>query len=228
MSQTVLLLEQQPEIALVCANALRAGGFCVSTSSEEEQFLKTVESGPPDLAVLGLRYSGPEGLEVLRRLRQSSNCLVLLTCTQASESERILGFEQGGDDYLMKPFSTRELLSRVRALMRRLEWQDGGSGRHRFARCGELCLDLDGKTICLGQGQQPLTSSEFSILRRMMWAPTKVFSRDELLSPPYRKRGESLRAVDMHVANLRRKIKTALPGYNALVAVRGVGYRLKV
>lgn len=229
MSQSVFLLEAQPEIAVVCANALRMGGFGVSVFGADHDFLQAVRQQPPELAVIGLSDSEGEGLDILGKLRQLSDCLVLLTSAEAGETERISGLEQGGDDYLMKPFSARELLSRAKALLRRREWQEEGSqARRQIERCGELCLDVDGKTISLGDKRESLTSSEFSILRRMMKAPTKVFSRDELLQPPYRKRGESHRAIDMHVANLRRKIQTVRPGLNALVAVRGVGYRLKV
>lgn len=229
MSQSVFLLESQPEIAVVCANALRMGGFGVSVFGTDRDFLQAVRRQSPELSIIGLSDSEGEGLDILGKLRQFSDCLVLLTSAEAGESERILGLEQGGDDYLMKPFSARELLSRAKALLRRREWQEEGSqARRQVERCGELCLDVDGKTISLGDKRESLTSSEFSILRRMMKAPTKVFSRDELLQPPYRKRGESHRAIDMHVANLRRKIQTVRPGLNALVAVRGVGYRLKV
>ena len=229
MSQCVFLLESQPEIAVVCANALRMGGFGVHIFGSVGDFLAAAWRDSPDLAVIGLAHSAGAQLDILARLRTGSDCLVLLTSADASETERIEALEQGGDDYLMKPFSARELLSRARALIRRKEWKEEvDQGRRQVERCGDLCLDLDGKTISFGDKREALTSSEFSILRRMMRTPTKVFSRDELLQPPYRKRGESHRAIDMHVANLRRKIGSLRPGPNALVPVRGVGYRLKV
>ncbi len=229
MSQSIFLLEFQSEIAMVCANVLRMGGYRVRTFSHVKDLLSAVVQEPPDLAVLALTRSGLEGLEVLRAVRQFSDCMLLLTSMDAGESDRILGLDQGADDFLLKPFSARELLSRTRALLRRRQWQgDEGVKRRQVERCGEFCLDLDGKTIGVGGTKEALTSSEFSILRRMMKAPTKVFSRDELLQPPYRRRGASHRAIDMHVANLRRKLESMRPGLNALVSVRGVGYRFKV
>lgn len=229
MSQCIFLLESQPEIAVVCANALRMGGFGVHVFGSDGDFLSAVQRDSPDLAVIGLARSCGAQLDILTRLRTGSDCMVLLTSADASEAERIDALEQGGDDYLMKPFSGRELLSRARALIRRKEWKDEvDQGGRQVERCGDLCLDLDGKTISFGDNREALTSSEFSILRRMMRTPTKVFSRDELLQPPYRKRGESHRAIDMHVANIRRKIGSLRVGPNALIPVRGIGYRLKV
>lgn len=229
MSQSIYLLEFQSEIATVCANGLRLGGYQVRTFSRAEEFIEAVAQSAPALAILALTKPGLEGLEVLRSVRQISDCMVLLTSVDALESDRILGLDQGADDFLLKPFSARELVSRTRALLRRHDWQgEGGLKRPQVERCGDFCLDLDGKTIGLGEVREALTSSEFSILRRMMKAPTKIFSRDELLQPPYRRRGASHRAIDMHMANLRRKIEMMRPGLNALVSVRGVGYRFKV
>ncbi len=229
MSQSIYLLEFQSEITSVCANGLRLVGYQVRTFGHAEEFLKALVQSPPALAVLAVTKPGLEGLEILRRVRQRSDCMVLLTSVDALESDRILGLDQGADDFLLKPFSVRELVSRTRALLRRHKWDgDEVQERRKIERCGDFCLDLDGKTIGLGEVRESLTSSEFSILRRMMKAPTKVFSRDELLQPPYRQRGASHRAIDMHMANLRRKIEMMRPGLKALVSVRGVGYRFKV
>ena len=183
---------------------------------------------PPDLVILDIMLPGMDGLEILQELRKSSNMLVLLASAKGAETDRVVGLELGGDDYLVKPLSGRELVARVKALFRRREREQAvkiGPSSHSL-RVGRITLDLD-KNILFGpRGQVELTPSEFEILFRIMRAPGRTFSRDELGENLDHEGHNRSRAVDVHIGNLRKKLASACDALEPIQSVRGVGYRL--
>jgi DNA-binding response OmpR family regulator len=228
MPKSVYLVEDEVDLCSILTCFLSAAGFDVVPFSRGDQAIQAFQRLPPDLAVLDLMTAGCDGLELLKRLRAKSDCPVLLISDQATEIDRVLGLELGADDYLPKPFSARELVARVKALFRRLERQQSAAGPRpdRGLSYRTLHLDLDRKTLGCGSSEASLTLSEFFILSKMMAQPSKTFARAELLEPPVVYRGGDSRAVDMHIANLRKKVAELQPGFVPLLAVRGVGYRM--
>ena len=228
MGKSVYLVEDEPDLSAILVKFLQAAGFDVSAFARGDLALEAIRRLPPDLAILDVMLPGLDGLEVLKGLRVATDCPVLLISARAAEVDRILGLELGGDDYLPKPFSAREVLARVRALFRRVERQEDSqrSPHHPGLTYRTLHLDVDRRTINCGGNSAPLTVSEFLILSRLMANPSRSFGRDELLESSPKEGGSDSRAVDMHVAKLRRKIADLQPGFPVLHSVRGVGYRL--
>lgn len=227
MPKSVYLVEDEPDLSSILGRFLNGAGYDVVAFGRGDQALEAIRQNPPDLAILDVMLPGLDGLELLRQMRHATDCPVLLISARAAEVDRVLGLELGGDDFLPKPFSARELVARVKALFRRLERQESPPEQPlKGLRYRTLYLDLDRKTLDCGPRSQSLTLSEFFILHRMMASPTKIFTRQELLEPPVVYRGGDSRAVDMHIANIRKKVAELKAGFLPLTSVRGVGYRL--
>ncbi len=228
MPKSVYLVEDEPDLSSILGRFLQSAGFDVVPFCRGDLALEAIRKVPPDLAILDLMLPGLDGLEVLKGMREQTDCPVLLISARVAEVDRILGLELGGDDYLPKPFSARELVARVKALFRRIERQEAPpeTARRQGVSYRSLYLDRERKTVSCGDRSSALTLSEYSILSRMMAHPAKTYTREELLEPPVVYRGGDSRAVDMHIANLRRKITDLRPGFSALQSVRGVGYKL--
>lgn len=228
MSKSVYLVEDEPDLSTILGRFLQSAGYDVVPFGRGDVALEAIRQVPPDLAILDLTLPGLSGLDVLQGMRRRTDCPVLLISARVAEVDRILGLEMGADDYLPKPFSARELIARVKALFRRVERQQAPpeTGRIPGISYRTLYLDRERKTVCCGDRSSSLTLSEYSILSRLMAHPGKTYSRRELLEPPVVRRGGDSRAVDMHIANLRRKITELRPGFLALQSVRGVGYKL--
>lgn len=228
MPQSVYLIAPEDDLSDSLSRALKDAGYQVVTFQRGEPAWRAIEQVPPDLAVIDVRLPELDGLELLKQMRQRTDCAVLLMSAQAPEVERILGLELGADDYLIKPFSPRELVARVRALFRRLERQQicGPRRANKVLAYGCLRLDLDARVLSRDQHTMTLTWSEYAILSRLMANPNKVFRRSELLEPV--EDGRKSRAVDMHVANLRKKVGELNPGFVPIRSVRGMGYRFAI
>ncbi len=228
MQQSVYLIAPEEELSGILSQALSAAGYEVVTFARGEQARQAIEQVPPDLAVMDVKLPDLDGLELLKRVRQRTDCAVLLVSSQAPEVERILGLELGADDYLLKPFSPRELVARARALFRRLERQQiSGPGRaSKILTYRSLQLDMDARILVRDGQKRALTWSEYAILSRLMSNPTRIYSRSELLEPT--PDGRESRAVDMHVANLRKKVGELNPGFQPIRSVRGLGYRFAI
>jgi DNA-binding response OmpR family regulator len=208
---------------------LKNSGFEVSLFHRGDVALRALIDQPPDLAILDIMLPGVDGLEILRQLRRDrSRMLVMLASAKGAEIDRVVGLELGGDDYLVKPLSGREMVSRVKALFRRREREQtprkGPSGHS--LQVGRLTLDLD-KNILFGlDGEVGLTPSEFQIIMRMMRAPGRTFTRDELGACLETEGQIHSRAVDVHIGNLRKKVSQTGATLDPIQSVRGVGYRL--
>ena len=223
----VLIVEDEPKIAAVIAAYLQAAGFATRHAADGLAALALFEAAPPDVVLLDLMLPRLDGLEVCRALRRSRRPAVgiIMVTARIDEVERLLGLEVGADDYLCKPFSPRELVARVRALLRRTQGALAPAG----AAAATAALVVDEATQrALWRGQAlPLTPVEWRLLRALAAADGRVLSRAQLLDAIHADfRDVSDRAVDSHVKNLRRKLAAALPpGQEAVESIYGVGYR---
>ncbi|HEX5109673.1 MAG TPA: response regulator transcription factor [Vicinamibacterales bacterium] len=219
--QTILVVEDEPLIAGITADYLRQAGFEVVTAGTGEQGLAMARAGSPALIVLDLRLPGISGLDVARALRRDSAVPIIMLTARVDESDRLLGLDVGADDYVTKPFSPRELVARVRAVLRRAAPADTD-----LLRIGDLTLDVPRMTVARNGEAIELTATEFQLLTAMARHPGRVFTRTQLLDAV---RGEEVdafdRAIDAHVKNIRRKIEIDPRRPRDLLTVYGVGYK---
>jgi two-component system, OmpR family, response regulator RegX3 len=220
----VLVVDDEDAIREAIAYSLAAEGLDVEAVSDGSAALAAIESDAFDLVILDVMLDGLSGVEVARRARVRSRVPILLLTARDSEADVVLGFEAGADDYVTKPFSMRELVSRVRAILRRRELDR--TGEIRFLRAGDVELDLLRREVSVAGAPVHLTPTEFQLLR-ILASEDRAFTRHELLSGAWNTPVvPDDRSCDVHIANLRRKIETdpAQPG--RVLTVRSVGYRL--
>ncbi|MBP7690697.1 MAG: response regulator transcription factor [Anaerolineales bacterium] len=223
MSKTILVIDDEPRIAEICRDYLSAAGFEVLTAGAGRQGLALARKAKPDLVVLDLMLPELDGLDVCRELRRESAVPIVMLTARVEESDKLVGLELGADDYLTKPFSPRELVARVRAVLRRSE----GGPATELVRAGALSLDRTRYRAGLraadgGEREVTLTPTEFEILAALAAQPGRVFSRAQLLSVARGVSFESYeRAIDSHIRNLRRKLEPV----DCIITVHGVGYK---
>jgi DNA-binding response OmpR family regulator len=217
-SGLVLLVEDEPAIADIQRLYLARDGYDVEVVATGEAALEVVRDRRPVAVVLDIGLPGIDGVEVLRRIRgQGQHTPVLLVTARDEEVDRVLGLEMGADDYVTKPFSPRELVARVRAVLRRGSLVAEGD----TLAAGDVVLRLDERRVLVHDAEIELTPTEFELLAALMRQPGRVFSRDELLTNVWHYAAAvTTRTVDVHVAQLRAKLGDAL----AIRTVRGVGY----
>jgi len=213
----IAIVEDEPELAALVADYARAAGYEPEVFHDGAQALAALRAAPPALVVLDLMLPGLDGLSLCRALRAESNLAVIMVTARVEEIDRLLGLEAGADDYLCKPFSPRELMARIKAILRR-------SGR----AAPVLSVDADARRILVHGKPLDLTPSEYGILAALARRPGQVFSRARLLD--LAREGNANpeandRAIDSHVKNLRRKLEAALPGVEAIHSIYGLGYR---
>jgi two-component system OmpR family response regulator len=226
MPPTVLVVDDDPHIRQLLVFALEKAGLSAREAEDGEAALAAVTAAAPDLVVLDINMPKLDGLEVCRRLRASGDLPILFLSSRDDEIDRVLGIELGGDDYVVKPFSPREVVARVQAILRRTRPPAARAEAPGVLRHGRLSLDPESWTARWGEAEAPLTVTEFSILRILMAAPSRVFSRDGIID---RLHGPGFaitdRTIDSHVRNLRGKF-AALGGLDVVETRAGVGYRL--
>lgn len=226
-SARVLVVDDDPGIVDVVSYALRTDGFEVDSVQSGEEALRAADEADYDLIVLDLMLPGLSGTEVCRRLRENEHTvpIVMLTAKDA-ELDRVLGLELGADDYVVKPFSLRELVSRVRAIFRRQELERQ-SREGPVRSVGEVEIDLARHEVRVEGRAVRLTPSEFKVLALLAAKPDRVFSRREILQNLWSSTyvGDE-HACDVHLSNLRRKIEQDPERPRYLVTVRGAGYKL--
>jgi two-component system, OmpR family, response regulator RegX3 len=224
MSSRVLIAEDEQAIADSIAYALRSEGFDVKAVADGETALAEARSDGYDVLVLDLMLPGISGIEVCRRLRAESAIPIVMLTARTSEVDRVMGLDAGADDYVPKPFSMAELVSRIRAILRRRELDLGERGQ---LRVGGLEVDLQRHVAKVDGDELDLTPSEFKLLTLFAREPDRVFSRRELMQHLWNSSyvGD-LRAGDTHIANIRQKIEHDPAQPTRLVTVRGVGYKL--
>jgi DNA-binding response OmpR family regulator len=221
----VLIAEDDPKTGVLIATYLERDGFRTRTSHDGREALALARREAPLLVILDLMLPGADGWEVCQTLRQTSDVPILILSARQEELDRILGFTLGADDYVMKPFSPRELVARVKAILRRAR-PHRPADRTRLTH-GGLVLDLEKRVVTLDSRRLALTPSEYCLLKTLMSAPGRVFERTELLTALYPD-GEAVvdRVVDVHVGKLRQKIGDDPVRPSVILTVRGMGYQL--
>ena len=223
MPKTILVIDDEPKIVEICRDYLVAAGFDVITASDGPQGLAAARRERPDLIVLDLMLPGMDGLDVCRELRREGSTPVIMLTARVEESDKLVGLELGADDYLTKPFSPRELVARVRTVLRRAS---GPAAPAEVIRAGALTLDRARYRARLPDREVALTPTEFEILAALAGQPGRIFSRAQLLTVARGVAFESYeRAIDSHIRNLRRKIEPSEGEPRYIITVHGVGYK---
>ena len=227
MQRTILVVDDDPHIRQLLAFALAKAGLAVQEAGDGEEALARVEAGGTDLVVLDINMPRMDGIEVCRRIRAKGELPILFLSSRDEEIDRVLGIELGADDYVVKPFSPREVVARVQAILRRTAARPAAAAPEPAGLShGRLKLDPDGWRAQWDEAEVALTVTEFGILRTLAGTPSKVFSRDAIID---RLHGPGFaitdRTVDSHVRNLRGKF-AGVGGHDVVETRAGVGYRL--
>jgi len=224
-SGRILLVEDEPDIAEILQYNLEKEGFEVAVESRGDSALERVREEAPDLLILDLMLPGLDGLElarILQRDRRTAALPLIMLTARSEEVDRIVGLELGADDYITKPFSPREVVLRVRAVLRRARHETAAGDRLRI---GELDLDVAGHRLRVGRREVELTATEFRLLKLLMERTGRVQTRSQLLSDVWGYAEDiDSRTVDTHVRRLRRKLGAEA---DRIETVIGVGYRLR-
>jgi DNA-binding response OmpR family regulator len=227
MATRILLVDDEVQIVRVLRGYLEQAGFAVSTAHDGREALRLARQDKPDLVILDLMLPGLSGLDVCRVLRQESNVPVIMLTARVEETDRLVGLELGADDYVTKPFSPREVVARVRAVLRRAH-PETPPVESESLTVGALRLDVGRRTLAVGERRVELTPSEFEILRALMQQPGRVLQRSQLLEAAQGVAYEGYeRTVDTHIKNLRRKIEKAPRRPELLLTVHGYGYKIR-
>ena len=223
----LLIVDDDTNLRHTLQYAFGQEGFEVVTVADGAQALAAFAQSRPDLVVLDVMLPGIDGFEVCRRLRRESDVPVIMLTARDTELDKVVGLEIGADDYLAKPFSTRELVARVRAMLRRARRVEPTSAGQRVT-IDDLVLDPSRHRVTLGNGEIELKPKEFDLLAFLMAHPGQVFGREQLLASVwgYDFAGDS-RTVDTHVKTLREKLADSAEHPRWIETVRGVGYRMR-
>jgi two-component system, OmpR family, alkaline phosphatase synthesis response regulator PhoP len=223
MSKTILVVDDEPKIVELCRDYLTAAGFAVLEAHDGAQGLALARKERPDLMVLDGMLPQLDGLDVVREIRRESSLPIIMLTARVEESDKLVGLELGADDYITKPFSPRELVARVRTVLRRA----AGTGTPtEVIRAGDLILDRGRFHVTLPDQEIALTPTEFEILATLASQPGRVFSRGQLLTVARGVSFESYeRAIDSHIRNLRRKIEPLEGEPKYIITVHGIGYK---
>jgi two-component system alkaline phosphatase synthesis response regulator PhoP len=220
---TILVVDDEPKITQLVRDYLERAGFTVVTAHDGREALMRARTEHPDLVVLDLGLPQLDGLDVTRHLRRDVDVPIIMLTARDDETDKLVGLELGADDYVTKPFSPRELVARVRAVLRRRD----RVGVDDQLRVGALVLDVPRMRLEVAGRSVELTATEFALLAAMARQPGRVFTRAQLLDAIHGVAFESYeRAIDAHVKNVRRKIEPAPHDPRYLLTVYGVGYRL--
>jgi DNA-binding response OmpR family regulator len=220
---TILVVDDEPRITQLVRDYLESAGFAVVTAADGREALMRVRTERPDLVVLDLGLPHLDGLDVTRRLRREGELPIIMLTARDDETDKLIGLELGADDYVTKPFSPRELVARVRAVLRRRDPERSDDLLH----AASLTLDVPRMRLEVDGRPVELTATEFSLLAAMARQPGRVFTRSQLLDAIHGVAFESYeRAIDAHVKNIRRKVEPDPHDPRYLLTVYGVGYRL--
>lgn len=216
---TVLVVDDEKVLRDLVRPYLEAEGFSVTEARSGPEALQILRHGGIDLVILDVMLPGEDGFSVLRQAREFSDVPVIMLTARRDEGYRVAGLRQGADDYVVKPFSTAELVARVVANLRRVR----GEGHSEVLTSGEVSINLASRTATVSTHEVELTRREFDLLATFVQNPGRVLSREQLLDMAWGTEHVTPKTVDVHVAMLRRKFGTALD----ISALRGVGYRLE-
>jgi two-component system, OmpR family, response regulator len=221
----IVLVEDDEDIRRLVRDLLAREGFAVEVADTAVAFDQILARKRPDLVILDLMLPGEDGLSICRRLRGRGGMPILMLTAKSDPVDRVVGLEMGADDYVTKPFDPRELLARVRALLRRARSHDGPEPSRCYTFEG-LVMDLDARRLTTEAGKAvALTSAEFDLLACFVVRPRRVLSRDQLLDWTRGRDADPFdRTVDMTISRLRKKVEAAVPGLDLITTVRNNGY----
>jgi two-component system alkaline phosphatase synthesis response regulator PhoP len=223
--KTILIVDDEPRIVELARDYLVGAGFSVRRAGGGEAALAMARAERPDLIVLDLGLPDLDGLDVTRRLRRDSDVPIIMLTARGAEADKLVGLELGADDYVTKPFSPRELVARVRAVLRRAEER---ASPRQAVQVGDLSLDFARRKAALAGRSIELTTSEFQLLFTLASQPGRIFTRSQLLDALHGTAFESYeRAIDAHIKNLRKKIEADPRRPRYVLTVYGVGYKLR-
>jgi len=221
----ILVVDDEPAILELLSYNLKSNGYSVAAVQEGSEVLEAVAAEQPDLVILDLMLPGLDGFEVCRRIREKWSIPIIMLTARQEELDKVLGLELGADDYLTKPFSPRELLARVKAVMRRTNRGEESAG---LLRVGGLELDQDKHQLTVDGRPVELTLKEYQLLEILIKNPGRVFDRENLLNLLW---GEGYfgdnRTIDVHIRHLREKIEADPSQPQYVLTVRGIGYKFK-
>lgn len=225
-TRSALVVEDEENLLEALRYNLERDGYSTLTAADGAAGLETARTAQPDLIILDVMLPGLDGLEICRILRRETDAPILMLTAKGEEIDRVVGLELGADDYVAKPFSMRELMARVRALMRRPRRQAGS--RSEPLRAGPLTLDPEAHSAWLGDDELRLKPREFDLLTLFMRNPGRAFTRDQILESLWGHNyiGDA-RTVDVHVRWLRAKIEAEPSSPARIITIRGVGYRFE-
>lgn len=222
--KSVLIVEDEPKLAKLLKDYLQQAGYKTQWLTSGEEVIPAVKSEPPELILLDIMLPGKDGMTVCRELRAFSNVPIIIVTARVEEIDRLLGLELGADDYICKPFSPREVVARVRAILRRVH----GTAETSAPEV-RLVLDQEKYTAALDGQALDLTPVEFRLLNVLYSQPGRVFSRNYLMDVIYADhRVVTDRTVDSHIKNLRKKLQTLRPSEDIIRSIYGVGYKLEL
>lgn len=221
---TVLIVEDELKITRLVRDYLEQAGFAVIEAADGQAALSMARAERPDMIVLDLSLPGMDGLDVTRRLRQTSSVPIIMLTARIEETDRIVGLELGADDYITKPFSPKELVARIRAVLRRA---DATVGAAEVVRAGPVTIDIPKRQVAVGDHNDvELTATEFDVLLALARHPGRIFTRAQLLDQVHGVSFESYeRSIDAHIKNIRRKIEADPRRPELVLTVYGVGYK---
>jgi DNA-binding response OmpR family regulator len=223
MAPRILIVDDEPQLVRVVQSYLEKAGFQVSAAYRGDEGLREFHARRPDLVVLDLNLPGMDGLDVAREIRRQGQTPILMLTARVEETDRLVGLELGADDYVSKPFSPREVVARVRAILRRAQ---GGAGPAEVIRIDDLEIDLVRHMARLKDQTLDLTPTEFSLLAALAGRPGRVFSRMQLLEAAQGSAFEGYeRTIDVHIKNLRAKVEPDPKKPTRILTVFGIGYK---
>ena len=225
--QQLLMVEDDTRLATMVGEYLRQSGYAFTHAADATSGLAELQSAPPDLVILDLMLPDMDGLEVCRRIKASKpGVAVLMLTAKGDPMDRIVGLEIGADDYLPKPFEPRELLARIRAVLRRgTEAETSGGGAHKSMRFGALTIDRDARTVTVDDKLCELTSYQFDLLVALAERAGRVLTRDQIMEAVRGRELEAFdRSIDVHMGRIRNAIELDAKEPKRILTVRGVGY----
>jgi two-component system, OmpR family, alkaline phosphatase synthesis response regulator PhoP len=224
--RTILVVDDEPKITRLARDYLEHAGFAVQTAAAGAPALASIRAQRPDLVVLDLGLPDVDGLDVARAVRKESNLPIIMLTARGEESDKLVGLELGADDYLTKPFSPKELVARVRAVLRRSEGAAQAPDSAEVIRAADLILDIPRMRVLRASQPIDITPTEFQLLVALARQPGRVFSRAQLLDTVRGVAFESYeRAIDAHIKNIRRKLEPDPHAPRYILTVYGMGYK---
>jgi DNA-binding response OmpR family regulator len=221
----ILVVDDEAKIVQLARDYLEHAGFSVLTAGDGKTALAAVRAEKPDLVILDLGLPGMDGLDVTRTMRRETNVPIIMLTARTEETDKLVGLEIGADDYITKPFSPKEMVARVRVVLRRLDTSRENAGAETL-RAADVTLDIPRMQVTVGERDVQVTPTEFQLLATLAREPGRIFTRAQLLDAVRGVAFESYeRAIDAHIKNIRRKIEPDPHEPRYILMVYGVGYK---